>query len=512
MARIFISYRHTDPDQGLANGLVQSFQRAGHTVFVDTQIAVGLKWAAEIEWQIRQAEIFVVLISQASMASDMVRQEVLWAHRENQRTPNPLRILPVRVSYLGELPYDLGAYLNPIQYVVWKKDMPPQELGSLLIRGIQTGEFEKRRKEEEGEPPEEQAQLQQLANTVNQGPPLPAADIRLALDTGTVRLSSPFYISRKADNQMETQLRLEGTTTIVKGPRQMGKSSLLARAHATVKNDSHLSWYLDFQRLDETQLNTLTDLVKHLAVKLSRECRTTLKPNDVWDDHLGAKDNFTYFIEEALLTQGEGPIFFFLDEADRVFPYPYRNDFFGMIRAWHNLRATNEVWERLNLIIAHATDPTAWIQDITQSPFNVGTRLVLEDFTVDHMSELNTRHGEPLKRTEDLKALAKLVGGQPYLVRQALYALATNKWTMTDLTLVALQDRGPFGDHLKRLVSYLLDFPELKTALRQVLQQKTCDDEALFQRLLAAGFIKGDSRQNATMRCQLYADYCRQHL
>ena len=83
---------------------------------------------------------------------------------------------------------------------------------------------------------------------------------------------------------------------------------------------------------------------------------------------------------------------------------------------------------------------------------------------------------------------------------------------MADLKQAAIQDRGPFGDHLKRLVSYLLDFPELKTALRGVLKQNTCDDEALFQRLLAAGLIKGDSKQHTTMRCQLYADYCHQHL
>lgn len=511
MAQVFISYRHTDPDQILAEGLKKSFEQAKYKVFVDRQIQVGTKWAEEIERQIKKADVFVVLISQASMASDMVRQEVLWAHKEQQRNLNPLRILPVRLSYLGELPYDLGAYLNPIQYVVWIEGTAYQKIGEQLLTALQSADIQQLG-EERAETPEYESALQKLADAVNQGPPLPAADIRLALDTGTVKLSSPFYVRRNADEQMVSQLALQGTTTIVKGPRQMGKSSLLARGHATVKTNNHLSWYLDFQRMDDSQLVNLDVMVKHLATKLARECRTTLKPNDAWDDNMGAKDNLTYFIEEALLTQGEGPIFFFLDEADRVFPYSYRNDFFGMIRAWHNLRATNDVWDRLNLIIAHATDPTAWIQDINQSPFNVGTKLVLEDFTIDHISQLNQQHGQPLENAQDFQALAGLVGGQPYLVRQALYSLATNKWTLADLKQAATQDRGPFGDHLKRLVSYLLDFPELKAALRQVLKQNTCEEEALFQRLLAAGLIRGDTKQQATMRCQLYADYCSQHL
>lgn len=56
--------------------------------------------------------------------------------------------------------------------------MPIEEIAETLIRGIRTGEFEQRR-EEEDELQEDPTQLKQLADAVNQGPPLPAADIRL---------------------------------------------------------------------------------------------------------------------------------------------------------------------------------------------------------------------------------------------------------------------------------------------------------------------------------------------
>ena len=81
---------------------------------------------------------------------------------------------------------------------------------------------------------------------------------------------------------------------------------------------------------------------------------------------------------------------------------------------------------RLNLIVAHSTEPHLWIQDINQSPFNVGFPIRLDDFDKAHVTELNERHGGKLKTEDDLKELMELLGGQPYLIRQALYALATN--------------------------------------------------------------------------------------
>ncbi len=511
MNEVFISYRHIEPDQTLAQFLAKHFREHGCSVFVDAQIEVGMKWAEEIERQIRAAKSFIVLISKDSMVSDMVRQEVKWAHQELSRSPHPIKILPARVAYTGELPYDLGSWLNPIQYTLWEEGEDAHQIAERLLRAVQGLEV-LNRVESEADQEASQTDLQELANAVNQGPPLPVADIRLALDTGTVKLSSPFYVRRHADDELENQITQQGETTIVKGPRQMGKSSLLARAHARVKEQGHPSFYLDFQLLDEAKLDSLSQLLPHIANKIARELKTAVKPKDMWDENLGPKDNLTYFIEEAVLAEAEKPVFVFLDEADRVFPYPYRNDFFAMIRGWHNSRATNPVWDKLNLVIAHATDPTAWIEDINQSPFNVGTRLRLDDFTLEHMNDLNTRHGQPLKTASDIQDLLALVGGQPYLVRQAFYSLATNKWTMKDLQKVAGQDRGPFGDHLRRIVSHLLDKEDLKMALKEVLADGRCKEEPQFQRLLAMGLIRGETRHAVTMRCQLYQDYCRQHL
>jgi hypothetical protein len=50
----------------------------------------------------------------------MVGQEIRLAHK--LRKERGLRIFPVRIAFTGELPYELGAYLNAIQHKSWNQD------------------------------------------------------------------------------------------------------------------------------------------------------------------------------------------------------------------------------------------------------------------------------------------------------------------------------------------------------------------------------------------------------
>src|SRR5262245_16047405 len=105
-----------------------------------------------------------------------------------------------------------------------------------------------------------------------------------------------------------------------------------------------------------------------------------------------------------------------------------------------------------------------------------------------------------------------LLGGQPYLIRQALYALATDaNLSLAKLIDIAPSESGLFGDHLRRYNWLLQESKELKDALRQILRDNRCDDERLFQRLRAAGLIRGETRHEARIRCELYARYFKQH-
>jgi hypothetical protein len=230
---------------------------------------------------------------------------------------------------------------------------------------------------------------------------------------------------------------------------------------------------------------------------------------------LGDADSLTDFIQQAVLPNAtkETPVVLCFDEVDNLFKYDaYRDSFFRTLRGWHNRRATHPIWNTFNLLIAHSTEPALFIRDLNQSPFNVGTVLRLSDLDRDEILWLNAGHGSPLTGAEDVKRLIRLVGGHPYLVRQALYALTARGETIAHLEQIAMRDDGPFGDHLRRNLWVIRQNDRLRKALRHAMSGRGCDDEDDFQRLRAAGLLAGESRMAAQVRCELCERYFKEHL
>jgi hypothetical protein len=507
MGRVFISYRHVGPDQGLAAHLAQALKAGGCDVFWDTDIQVGQRWAAVIEQELRASRFFVVLVSAESMRSDMVGREVRLAHELSRRPTEPVVLLPIRVAYTAALPYDLAGCLDPVQYTVWESDADTARVTTQIMAAIGKAEPLPQRTQHSDDA------VQGLFDaTEKRGAPLPAAELRF--ETGTVRLDSRFYLARPEDQFVLDQVRAPGgVTVIIKGVRQIGKSSLLARAAAAARQAGGRVLYLDFQLLGAGQLQDLDSLLRWMARRLYSELRPTTKPQDLWSADDGPKTNLSNYLEDVVLKPEPQPLVLLLDEVDRIFEQAaYRDDFFSLVRYWHNLRATRpEPWDRLNLVIAHSTEPSLWIQDLQQSPFNVGERFHLRDFTAAQVAELNRRYGEPLP-AGDLPRLLALVGGHPFLLRQALFCLARHGWAFAELERQAADSDGPFGDHLKRYLFGLSRDTALCGSFKAILRSGACADESHFQRLSAVGLITGSDRASASARCQLYADYFRKHL
>jgi hypothetical protein len=135
MSKVFISYGHAAPDQQLAAELARFLEGNGLAVFADTKIRIGQEWVDEIDRHLRSADHFVVLLSSESIRSDMLRREVALAHTLHRQ--KKLRVFPVRVAFDGELPYDLGAYLDLIQYERWNPGEPFDPICRAILQAIQ---------------------------------------------------------------------------------------------------------------------------------------------------------------------------------------------------------------------------------------------------------------------------------------------------------------------------------------------------------------------------------------
>lgn len=331
---------------------------------------------------------------------------------------------------------------------------------------------------------------------------------------GAVPLNANFYIERPTDGRAKDLILRRGVTVRVKGVGQSGKSSLLARLFQHARQNQLRPLYVDFDRLDDGQFDSLGAFLLYLAHWLSDQLRTNASPDSYWQGRLGPTDKLTRFLEHEVLAPSDGPVVLLLDKVDRLFRYELRDDFYGLIRSWHSNRAfdPDQVWEKLNLVLAYATDASELIKNIDMSPFNVGYEVELRDFDMDQFEELNRKHGGPVQSDRERDDLIELLQGHPFLMRKALYELVARGMTVRQLTDRAKDDDGPFGDHLHRHLLILHRAPDLLNAMKSVLEDRVCPDDLSFNRLRAAGLVCGPDRLHARPRCGLYQRYFGTHL
>jgi AAA-like domain len=225
---------------------------------------------------------------------------------------------------------------------------------------------------------------------------------------------------------------------------------------------------------------------------------------------LGNSQRCTRYVGRYLLKEFDNPLVLAMDEVERLFDTEFRSDFFGMLRSWHNQRATTPIWKRLDLALVTSTEPYQLIDNLNQSPFNVGQVIELEDFTPAQVADLNRRHGYPFNPREE-RQLINLLNGHPYLVRLALYLVGSHRLSIAELFANAISDNGPFSNHLRNHLFRLHDKRELVQGMLQVIRQNICEDERVFFRLRGAGLVRREGRA-VFPRCQLYADFFREYL
>jgi hypothetical protein len=224
--------------------------------------------------------------------------------------------------------------------------------------------------------------------------------------------------------------------------------------------------------------------------------------------------NFERYLQRHALGESTAPIVWGVDEVDRLFSRPFASEVFGLFRSWHNARSLDPEGplRRLTLVMAYATEAHLFITDHNQSPFNVGTRLTLEDFMQEHIADLNLRYGAPLRTDTEVRRYFGLVGGNPYLAQRGLHEMAQRRLALNVLEALASGDNGPFGDHLRRILSALAQDQTLRQAMIAVIDDGVCPTMESFYRLRSAGLITGDSANDARPRCKLYAAYLRDRL
>ncbi|HEY5961822.1 MAG TPA: AAA-like domain-containing protein [Polyangiaceae bacterium] len=504
MARIFVSYkRNIEPDETLALELCKSLRELGHEVFIDKVMPAGTQWAKRIESELGQADWLLLLLSRDSVHSEMVRGELEIARRLAAESEHGPKILPVRVSFMLPFPYPLGGYLDGIQWAAWNRDTDTLPLVETIRLALDGSDIPLSRTHPSMAP---RSEFESMVPTAA------AALVDIERPEHAVSPKSRFYLRRSTDREAVAALRTDvGVTLTIRGPRQMGKTALLNHLNIVACEQKKHTAVVDFKMFNPVALKNPTDLFSQFCAWIAEELDLDPEMDPRWN-RLPPAQACTKFMLSKILKPLGAPLLIAADELDRLFESPVKNEFFGMLRSWHEARAHKPAFENLDLVLVTSTDPENFLDDADGrgSPFNVGATIQLRDFSRAEVDELITLHS--LDRMDEFSRnwLMALLGGHPYLTRRALYLIATDQWKVSrnPNTDELIGPASPFSDHLRHYLLQLQSRSRLAVELKRALSGQACSSPLLFSYLHGAGLLSG-SHTDPSPRCVLYEHFFR---
>lgn len=324
---------------------------------------------------------------------------------------------------------------------------------------------------------------------------------------GTMHPDSKFYIERSVDRHCSERFKDNRASTLfIQAPRQMGKSSLIQRILAQFSRTTQKAYaFIDFQKFPEHYFADEEKFLIEFCLMISDALGIPEQVDEYWQGRRTNIVKCSRYISYYVLPQLKMPLILAMDEVERMLTSSFRSNFFGMLRTWHNDRVHNEEMAKLTLFLSSSTEPYLFVDNPKQSPFNVAEIYSLQDFTKKEVKELNLRHNFPLGEKQ-IDKLVELLSGHPFLTRLALYLVATGKIDVETLFDRAVEDNGPFGDHLRYYLLHIQERPDLKQALAHICKVHQYEENRTFYRLKGAGLIKKVGHQ-VVLRNRLYTQY-----
>jgi tetratricopeptide (TPR) repeat protein len=267
---------------------------------------------------------------------------------------------------------------------------------------------------------------------------------------GTVQAGGGIYISRDADQEL-LRLCRAGEFCYVLTARQMGKSSLMVATIERLAAEGILSVAIDLTEMG-SKLSGLTAEQWYLGLIEFIVGQLDLDVDYVawWDEraHLGPTQRLSRFLRQVVLEQVPEPVVIFVDEIESTRNLGFTDDFFAAVRACYNVRATDPTFKRLSFVLLGAATPGDLISDPQRTPFNIGRRIDLADFTDRQAIPLAAGLGLPsVEAGQVLTWILGWTGGHPYMTQRLCAAAAaspTKNWNVAAVD--GLVEKTFFGE------------------------------------------------------------------
>jgi WD40 repeat protein len=242
---------------------------------------------------------------------------------------------------------------------------------------------------------------------------------------GTLARDALCYVTRQADHQLYDNL-IKGSFSYVLTARQMGKSSLMVRTASRLRDECTGVVVLDLTAIGQNL--TAEQWYGGLLTQMAQQLNFEDELEAFWDSRtgLGPLQRWMQALRQIVLPSYSARVVVFIDEIDAVRNLPFSTDeFFAGIREFYNHRTQDPELERLSFCLLGVAAPSDLIRDTRMTPFNIGERIELHDFTESEAGVL--AFGLAGGEQEGATLLGRILywtGGHPYLTQRLCQAVA----------------------------------------------------------------------------------------
>src|SRR5262249_34560295 len=261
------------------------------------------------------------------------------------------------------------------------------------------------------------------ANTTQPGP-----ENGFYVAGGTLRHDAPSYVERQADEELYANL-MRGQFCYVLTARQMGKSSLMARTASKLREAGVVVTTITLTEIGQNV--SVEQWYGSLMILTGRQLGLEDEMIELWRKHslLSPVQRWLSAIRYVVLARCSGRLIIFLDEVDVTRSLLFSTDeFFAGIRECYNQRALDVEMERMAFCLMGVASPADLIRDARITPFNIGYRIELHDFTAAETAPLARGLGREAKIADGLlERVFYWTDGHPYLTQRLCQAIAENQ-------------------------------------------------------------------------------------
>ena len=233
------------------------------------------------------------------------------------------------------------------------------------------------------------------------------------------------YVERKADMQLHNIVETMQRPGYVLVSRQMGKTNLLLKTKRKWENDRDLYVYIDMSNVDETEkecfqslidtaIDTHEEILGHVRGRIQELRRTNITKSPVQSHNEELRE---------LLKATPRKLVFILDEIDSLTRTSFSDNVFSQIRSIYFSRVNYPVFEKLTYVLSGVVEPTEIIKNPKISPFNIGEKILLDDFSHEEYLSFIQKASLDFFENDVIERIYYWTSGNPRIMWDVCYEL-----------------------------------------------------------------------------------------